>query len=65
MVVSDTPQDTTDEMTSTLEPRSNGKSIRPLVRFTLLGETFEAILEGLKFDPYTYEEAMNDKDAHH
>ena len=65
MVVSDTPQDTTDEMTSTLEPRGNGKSIRPLVRFTLLGETFEAILEGLKFDPYTYEEAIKDIEAHH
>ena len=52
-------------MTSTLEPRSNGKSIRPLVRFTLLGETFEAILKGLESYPYIFEEAMKDIDAHH
>ena len=30
-----------------------------------MGETYEAILEEAEFDPYTYEEAMNDIDAHH
>ena len=65
VVVSNTPQDTTYEMTSTLEPRRSGRSIRPPVRFTLMGEIFESISEGHEFDPYTYEEAMKDIDAHH
>ena len=65
VVVLDSPQDTTHEMTSTLEPRRSGRSIRPPVRFTLLGETFEAILERPESDPYTYEEAIKDIDAHH
>jgi len=63
VVVSDTPQDTTHEMTSTLEPSRSG-SIRPPERFTLLGETFEVISEGPESDPYTYEETMKDIDAH-
>ena len=65
VVVLDSPQDTTHEMTSTLEPHSSGRSIRPPIRFTLLGKTFEAISEGLEYDPYTYEEAIKDIDAHH
>ena len=65
VVVLDSPQDTTHEMTSTLEPHSSGRSIRPPIRFTLLGKTFEAISEGLEYDSYTYEEAIKDIDAHH
>ena len=65
VVVLDSPQDTTHEMTSTLEPHRSGRSIRPPVRFTLLGETFEAISEGPKSNPYIYEEAIKDIDAHH
>ena len=65
IVVPGTPQDTTHEMTSTLQPRHSGRSIGPPLRFTLLGETFEAILEGPKSDPHTYEEAMKDLDAHY
>ena len=65
MIVSDTPQDTIHEVTSTLEPHHSGRSIRPPVRFTLMGEIFESISEGHEFDPYTYEEAMKDIDAHH
>ena len=30
-----------------------------------MGETYEAISKKAKSDPYTYEEAMNDIDAHH
>ena len=65
VVVSNTPQDTTYEMTSTLEPRRSGRSIRPPVRFTLLGQTFEAISEEPESDPYIYEEAIKDINAHH
>ena len=46
-------------------PRRNGRLIRPPIRFIGLGETYEAILEEAELDPYTYEEAMNDIDAHH
>ena len=45
-------------------PCCSGRIIPP-VRFIGLGETYEAILEEAKTDPYTYEEAMNDIDAHH
>ena len=65
VVVLDTPQDITHEMTSTQEPRRNGRIVRPPIRFIGLGETYEAILEEAEIDPYTYEEAMNDIDAHH
>ena len=65
VVVSYTPQGTTHEMTSALDPHCSGRSIRPPVRFTLLGETFEAILKGLESYPYIFEEAMKDIDAHH
>ena len=65
VVVLDSPQGTTHEMTSTLEPHRSGRSIRPPVRFTLLGETFEAISKEAETDPYTYEDAMNDVDAYY
>ena len=52
-------------MTSTQEPRCSGRIVRPLIRFIGLGETYEAISEEAESDPYTYEEAMNDVDAHH
>ena len=65
VVVSDTPQDITYEMTSTQKPRRSGRIVRPLVRFIGLGETYEAILEKAESDPYTYEEAMKDIDAYH
>ena len=65
VVVSDTPQDITHEMSSTQEPRYSGRIIRPPVRFICLGETYETNSEETKSDPYTYEEAMKDIDAHH
>ena len=46
-------------------PRHSGRIVRPPIGFIGLGETYEAILEEAKTDPYTYEEAMNDIDAHH
>ena len=55
VVVLDTPQDITHEMTSTQEPRPSRRIIRPPVRFIGLGETYEATLEEAEFDPYTYE----------
>ena len=65
VVVLDTPQDTTHEMFSTQVPRHSGRIIRPPIRFIGLGETYEAISEEAETSPYTYEEAMNDIDAHH
>ena len=65
VVVLDTPQDSTHEMTSKQVPRRSGRIIRPPVRFIGLGETYEAILEEAKFDPYTYEKAMKVVDATH
>ena len=52
-------------MSSTQVPRRNGRIVRPPIRFIGLGETYEAISEEAKSDPYTYEEAMNDIDVHH
>ena len=63
--VLDTPQDTTQEMSSTQVPRRSGRIVQPPIRFIGLGETYEAISEEAKSDPYTYEEAINDTDAHH
>ena len=63
--VLDTPQDITHEMTSTQVPRRSGRIVQPPIRFIGLGETYEAIPEEVESDPYTYEEAMNDIDAHH
>ena len=65
VVVLDTPQDTTHEMSSTQVPRRSGRIVLPPIRFIGLGETYEAILEEAESDPYTYEEAMNDIDAHY
>ena len=52
-------------MTSTQVPRRSGRIIRPLVRFIGPGETYQAISEEAESNPYTYEEAMKDIDAHH
>ena len=52
-------------MTSTQEPHHSGRIIRPPVRFIGLGETYEAISKETESDPYIYEEAMKDIDAHH
>ena len=46
-------------------PRRNGRLIRPPIRFIGLGETYEAISKDAELDLYTYEEVMNDIDAHH
>ena len=65
VVVSDTLQDITHEMSSTQVPRCSGRIVRPPMRFIGLGETYEANLEEAETDPYTYEEAMNNIDVHH
>ena len=52
-------------MTSTQEPHCSGRIVRPPIRFISLGEPYEAISEEAETDPYTYEVAMNDIDAHH
>ena len=65
VVVSDTPQDITHEMTSTQEPRCSERIVRPPIRFIGLGEIYEAISKEAEIDPYTYEEAINDINAHH
>ena len=46
-------------------PCRSGRIVRPPIRFIGLEETYEAILEEAKTNPYTYKEAMNDIDAHH
>ena len=65
MNVLDTPQDTTQEMSSTQLPCRSGRIVQPPIRFIGLGETYEAISEETESDPYTYEEAINDINAHH
>ena len=65
VAVLDTAQDTTHEMSSTQVPRRSGRIFRPPIRFIGLGETYEAISKDAELDLYTYEEAMNDIDAHH
>ena len=65
VAVSDIPQDITYNMSSTQVPRRRGRIVRPPIRFIGLGETYEAISKKAETDPYTYEEAMNDIDAHH
>ena len=60
MVVLDAPYGTIHEKTSTPEPCHSGKIIKLPVRFTLLGETYEVIPEGLESNLYTYEKVMND-----
>ena len=52
-------------MTSTQEPCRSRMTVRPPIRFIDLGETYEVISKEAKTDPYTYEEAINDIDAHH
>ena len=46
-------------------PRRSGRIVRPPIRFIGLGETYEAIPKEAESDPYIYEEAMNDINAHH
>ena len=52
-------------MTSTQVPCCSRRIVRPPIRFIGLGETYEAIPKEVESDPYTYEEAMNNIDAHH
>ena len=61
----DTSQDTTHKMSNTQVPCCSGRIVRLPIRFIGLGETYEAILRKAETDPYSYEEAMNDIDAHH
>ena len=65
VAILDTPHDFTHEMTSTQVSRRSRRIIRPPIRFIGLGETYEAISEEVESNPYNYEEAMNDIDAHH
>ena len=52
-------------MSSTQVSCCSGKVVRPPIRFIGLGETYEAISKEVESDPYTYEETINDMDAHH
>ena len=65
VAVLDTPQDTTHEVSSIQVPRRSGRIVRPPIRFISLGETYETIPKEAELDSYTYEEAMDDIDAHH
>ena len=59
VVVLDTPQDITHEMTNTQEPYRSRRIIRLPVRFIGPRETYKAISEEAETYPYTYEKAMN------
>ena len=66
--VNEQPMDETRDDVAILDtqvPRRSGRIVRPPIRFIGLGETYEAIPEEAESNPYTYEEAMNDIDAHH
>ena len=65
VAIINTQQDTTHEMSSTQGPRHSGRIVRPPIIFIGLGETYEAISKEAESDPYTYEEAINDINAHH
>ena len=65
VAVLDTPQDSTHEMNSTQVSRHSGRIVLPPIRFIGLREIYEAISEEAESNPYTYEEAMKDADAHH
>ena len=65
VVVLDTPQDITHEMSNTQVPCRSGRFVKPPIRFIGLGETYETISKKVETDPYTYEETMNDIDTHH
>ena len=65
VAVLDIPQDITHKMTSTQVPCRSGRIVQPPIRFIGLGETYETISKKVETDPYTYEETMNDIDAHH
>ena len=65
VAILDTPQDSTHKMTHIQVPRHSRRIVRPPVRFIGLGETYEVISEKVESNPYTYEEAMNDINAHH
>ena len=65
VAILDTPQDSTHEMTHIQVPHHSRRIVRPPVRFIGLGETYEVISEKVESNPYTYEEAMKDINAHH
>ena len=52
-------------MSSTQVLCRSGRIVQPPIRFIGLGETYEAILEEAKSNPYTYEEAIDHIDAHY
>lgn len=63
VVVSDTPQVTTDEIPSTIILHHSGRIIMEPNRFKLLGEAYETISEEPELDPKTYEKEINNMDA--
>ena len=52
----------TPDPVSTPVPRHSGRISRPPVRFSLLGESYEAIPEEQEQDPCNYDEAITDKE---
>ena len=65
MVILDTPQETTNKITSTSELHCSGRIVRQPDRFMFLGETYEAISKTLESNPLSYEEAIINKDSNH
>ncbi|CAA0840132.1 cysteine-rich RLK (RECEPTOR-like protein kinase) 8, partial [Striga hermonthica] len=62
-----TPQSTTTRITNDapeqVVPRRSGRVVRQPERFMGLGESSEAVLDVLESDPWTYNEALQDRDA--
>jgi hypothetical protein len=63
VVVSNTPQVTTEVTPEIIVPRRSGRIVRAPDRFMFLGEVHEAVSDELESDPRTYDEAVNDTDA--
>jgi hypothetical protein len=47
------------------KPRCSIRIIRPPVRLIFLNEIYQMEPDGFDNDPFTYQEAMNDKDVEH
>ena len=47
------------------KPRCSIRIIRPPVRLIFLNEIYQMESDGFDNDPFTYQEAMNDKDVEH
>ncbi|XP_075103658.1 uncharacterized protein LOC142178232 [Nicotiana tabacum] len=57
------PQDHNGIVATDIVRSRSGKEIRQLVRYTLLGESYDRIPEEPTFEPINYDQALHDKDV--